>query len=161
MAVDLDFGAVMDRLELHAMASGKAIPNKITDVRIGAPTPSGSRCGRLFYGGEADPTERMGGNRVLDGQLVAERVVMIFFWQLTGQKDDYVTTVLNEVRALKHELKTRILADSQLNTNPQDDGICDLSLSFADVEFSLIGPAGFVVLTIECLAYFQEYEVVP
>lgn len=150
----MDFPAVMNRLELHAKAAGLALRNQVTDVAIGPPTPKGSRSVRLFYAGEGDPTSKMGGSRVLNGELVAERIVILGFWQVTNQSETYLETVMLEMRAFKHELRTRILGDAKLN-----GGITDLYLTFADIDFAAIGTAGFAVLTVECSADYEEYAI--
>lgn len=126
----------------HARDAGNAISPAITDVVVAYPSPRG-RCIRIFYGGEVEPV-RMGAQRVLNEEMVGEQIVIVAFWPLNNLSEDQAAGIEVEAYNLKHQLRTRILADSQLGGMSTD-----LELGYADPGFANL--AGIPYRTLEMI----------
>jgi hypothetical protein len=147
--------AQRDAILAHAKAAATAVSAMWTDVAIGAPLPRGDRCVRLFYTGEAAP-ERMGGPRVLNGELVAETVGLVAFWAMSALTDSTTKAIDSEMVAFKHELRTRVLGDSQLG-----GASTDLVMGYCEPDYLLIGGARWAVLEVSFTLDYTEYPLAP
>jgi hypothetical protein len=144
-----------DAILVHTVAAAAAVSAEWTDVQIGAPIPRGNRCVRLFYGGEVQPV-RMGGQRVLNGELVSESIMLVAFWALPSLDEGSVKALDDEAYDFKHQLRTRVLGDSQLGGTATD-----LEMSYANPDFLVIGGARWMVLEVEFTSDFTEYTLAP
>lgn len=142
------------RLLTHARTAGNAATPAITDVQVAYPAPRG-RCGRLFYAGEAEPA-RMGVQRTLNSELVADQVAVVFFWPLSNVSETQASAIETEIVAVKHALRVAILGDSQLN-----DTATDLELEYVEPGFANL--AGIPYRTLEAVVTvdFAEYTITP
>lgn len=141
----------MEAIETHAIAAGAAVTPKITDVCIGLPVPRG-RCGRIWWDGEQD--ERGGRRYSLNHQLVANRIGVRFFWPVSDATEAAAKNRIYEMRAIAHELRTRILGDIQLGGNSTD-------LEVENAEAELLNSAGtlYAIVSIPITTGILEYEV--
>jgi hypothetical protein len=151
----MSYTSQRDAILVHAAAAAAAVDAQWKDVAIGAPIPRGNRCVRIFYGGEAAP-QRMGGNRVLNGELVAETVALVAFWSMSTLDESAVKAIDTEMYSFKHELRTRILGDSQLG-----GASTDLEMSYAEPDFQIIGGGRWAILAAEFLCDYTEYPLAP
>lgn len=150
----MDLPDVLDAIQVHCLAAGNALASPIKDVAVGWPVPRG-RCIRIFWGGEVAP-ERMGGDRVLNGELVSERAIIRAFWPLSDYGETKARTLIGEMWDLKHEIRTRLLGDSQLG------GLStDFVMGYAEADDVAIGGGVFATLDIECTTDFTEYTISP
>ena len=151
----LDFDGTVNAVLAHCVAAGAALTNPIVDVAYAHPLPRG-RCIRIFYGGEAEPAHMGSDARVLNGQMVAELIRIVAFWPLSSSGETMAATVEAEVRALKHQIRTRILGDSQLG------GLStDLALSNAITDFGANGGIVYRTLEYEITTDYDEYAIAP
>lgn len=143
----------MNAIETHVVAAGNAVEPKITDVCIGLPVPRG-RCGRIWWDGEAD--ERAGRRYSLNHQLIANRIGVRFFWPVSDAAEAAAKNRIFEMRAIAHEVRTRILGDSALGGNSSD-------LEVENAEADLLNSAGtlYATVSIEITTGILEYEVAP
>jgi hypothetical protein len=143
---------VVDRLEVHAKAAALAVDASFTDVATGFPVPRG-RSARLFYGGERDP-ERLGAQTTLNSRLIAEAVELEGYWPIAEYGAKKGRALMREMQLFVHELRTRTLADSQL-----DNESSDLSMHLAEPGRVEFGGATFAVIGVEWVIDYSEYEV--
>lgn len=148
----MDFAAAVDATVLHAKEAALALDNSFKDVLFAPPVPTGSRCVRIFWTGEDDPTERMGSKRDLSGDMQAERLHITGFWSLSNARQGYGATVLNEMRAFKHEFRTRMLLDSTLG-----GAVADISLQEAAVDFLNLNGTATATVDMDLLLDYEEY----
>lgn len=109
----LTYASAIDAIVTHALAAGAAGTPAILDVAIGPPLPVSTRCVRIFYGGETEP-EHMGGGRTLNSRMIGERIVLILWIAVSNLSQQEIDAVETELYTFKHELRTRVLGDSQL-----------------------------------------------
>jgi hypothetical protein len=147
--------AQRDQILVHALAAAAAVNAQWLDVAIGAPIPRGNRCVRIFYGGEAQP-QRMGAQRVLNAELVAETVQLVAFWAMSTLDETGAKAIDSEMVAFKHELRTRILGDSQLG-----GASTDLEMSYAEPDYQVIGGGRWAILGVEFVCDYTEYPLAP
>jgi hypothetical protein len=140
---------------VHAQAAGNALTIPLTDVIAAYPAVPG-RCIRIFYGGEAVPTRMGQDSRVLNGQLVAEQIVIMAFWPLRDLRETEAAVLEAEVYNLKHELRTRILGDSQLGGKSTD-----LDVGYAEPGFAELGGAPYRTLEMIVTTDYIEYPLAP
>ena len=140
-----------DALLVHAKAAALAANAKFTNVQIGAPIPDGSPCARLFWTGEAEP-EHMGGNRVLNARLIAPTCALVAFWALRSTTPAAVKAIDDEMADFVHELRTRVLADSQLG-----GASTDLEMGMAEPDFVVIEGTRYAVVEVGFTFDYLEY----
>lgn len=151
----MDFRAVVEILLSHCREAANDLDNGFKDVAFGHPLPGATgRSIRLYYGGEVEPP-KMPGARVLNAELVGERLVIVTFWPLSNSRETYARTVETEVRALKHGLRTRIQGDAQLAAL-----VFDLSLEYAEVDWGVVAGTVYRTLEIGVLLSYEEYPIV-
>jgi len=138
----------------HAAAAGGALSDPILDARAAFPVPKG-RCIRVYYGGEAEPV-RMGGKRVLNAELVAQRTIIAAFFPIALNDEDVAAQIDADLQALAHDLRTRILGDSQLG-----GAQTDLELGYVEPDIVLNGNTRYLVGIWEVLSDFTEYALAP
>jgi hypothetical protein len=109
----VDFPAVCDRLTKHATDSGRALRNPITDTAFAHPIPTSSRCVRLYYDGETEPEAIA--NADLQGDIIAEVVTIVGFWAISSNGVLSTASVEEEMREWKHQFRTRVDGDHDLN----------------------------------------------
>jgi len=151
----MSYTAQRDAILAHAKTAAAAVNAQWKDVAIGAPVPSGNRCVRLFYGGESEP-QRMGANRVLNGELVAETVSLIAFWTMSTMDLPAMKAIDDEMYNFKHQLRTAVLGDSQLGGQGSD-----LEMGYAEPNYQVIGGSRWAVLVVEFVVDYTEYSVAP
>ena len=139
----------------HAAAAAAAVNAEWKDVAVGAPIPRGNRCVRIFYGGEAAP-QHMGARRDLSGELIAETVDLVAFWTMGTLDEAAAAAIDTEMVAFKHELRTRVLGDSQLGGKSTD-----LEMSYAEPDYQIIGGARWAILAVEFICDYIEYPLAP
>ena len=149
----MTYPTARDAILVHAKASALAANAKWTDVAIGI-NPVG-KCVRVFYGGERAPVH-MGGSRVLNGELVSEMVTVAAFWPLSDLSLAGYKAVDDEMYLFKHELRTRVLGDSQLG-----GAQTDLAMDYAQPDIVVIGNVRNVVLEIDFITDYTEYALAP
>ena len=121
------------RLVVHAVTAGAAVTSDpIIDVQEALPVPK-ERCVRVYYGGETEP-HRMGGQRVLNAELVSEVTFIALFLPLAVSDEAIAATLDAQLYTFKHALRTAILGDSQLN-----GGSVDLELEYLEPDVVVIG----------------------
>jgi hypothetical protein len=150
------FSDVIDLVKTHATDAGAALAVPITNVAVGWPVPSGS-CVRIYWTGEAEPV-RMGTQRVLNAELVSDRIVVVAWFRIPDFSETAARNLILDMRLFKHELRTRLLADSQLN-----GGITDLETDYMDGDFVQVGGAAgpiYGTVTTEIVADYTEYPIV-
>lgn len=141
-----------DGILVHAKAAAAAVDAEWKDVSIGAPFPRG-RSVRIFYGGEREPV-RMGASRVLNGELVSEVIVLEAYWPTSGMGENELKALDDQMYDFKHELRTRVLGDSQLG------GVStDLEMGYVDPGWSQIGGTTYIGLRAEFTTDFTEYPI--
>jgi hypothetical protein len=138
---------------VHAQAAGNAITPAITDVNVAYPVAPG-RCGRIFYGGEAEG-ERIGARRTLNSELIGEQITIVFFWPLSEIGETASASTETELYNLKHQLRTRLLGDSQLGGQS-----ADLVLEYIEPGFwETTGGGAWRTLEASVLCEFTEYPI--
>ena len=142
-----------DSILTHAAAAAAAVSAEFTDVQVGAPVPKGSRCVRLFWAGEAAP-ERMGAQRTLNSEMLAETLSLVGFWSLGTLDEGPMKSVDTEMVAFKHQLRTRILADSQLGGDSYD-----LVMRYVQPDFLVLGGTRWAVIEVEFSIEYVEYPL--
>ena len=146
------YADVKAAIVVHAAAAGAAMTNPILDVRGAFPIPK-SRCIRVYYGGETEPT-RMGGNRVLNGEMVAHRILIAAFFPISVGDEEVAVIIDNELQALAHDLRTRILGDSQLGGQSTD-----LTLGYCEPDLVTYGNTRYLMGLWEVLTDYVEYPL--
>lgn len=139
---------------VHAAAAGAALTDPILDVQRAFPVPTG-RCIRVYYGGETEP-RRMGGRRVLNAELVAEVTLIAAFFPVIVNDVPVAAAIDTDLYDLKHQLRTRILGDSQLGGQATD-----LELEYVEPELVSIGNTRYAVLFWRVISDFTEYAIAP
>lgn len=146
-----DIPAALAVIATHLTAAGAALTDDILDVDRGLPT--GGRMIRYYWGGEVEPP-RMGGPRVMNGEMVGQRVIIVATWPLENLSVEMVTAIDAEMQTLAGEVRTRIQGDSQLGGN-----VTDLDLSYAEPDIVTIGNARYVALRWDLDLAYVEYAV--
>jgi hypothetical protein len=144
-----------DAILIHAVGAATAVASDWTDVQIGAPIPRGNRCVRVFYMGESTPPH-FGEGRVLNGSMIAEQVGLVAFWAMSTLDEDAVRALDDEMVAFKHQLRTRVLGDSQLGGKATD-----LYMGYAEPDWVQIGGARYAVIEITFTLEYTEYPLAP
>lgn len=141
-----------DAILVHAAAAAVAADSTWTDVAIGVKQPD-ARCVRVYYGGEREPA-RMGGNRVLNGELVAHAVIVAAFWPLATLGLEAYKATEDQMHLFVHELRTRVLGDSQLGGTSTD-----LEMGYATPDVVVIGNARWQLVEVVFITDFTEYTL--
>jgi hypothetical protein len=142
-----------DAILAHAVTAAAAVDAQWKDVAVGAPIPRGNRCVRLFWTGEAEP-QRMGGNRVLNGELVAPTCGLVAFWAMSTMDEAAVKAIDDEMAAFVHNLRTAVLADSQLGGQSTD-----LEMGYAEPDYVVIGGARYATVEVPFTLDYIEYPL--
>ena len=137
---------------VHATAAGAALSDPILDVARAFPVPTG-RCIRVYYGGETEP-RRMGGRRVLNAELVAEVTLIAAFFPLSVNDVPVAAALDTDLYNLKHDLRTRILGDSQLGGQATD-----LELEYVEPDLVVYGNTRYAILTWRVISDYVEYPL--
>lgn len=114
------FTTALANLEVHLAAAAAAITPPIPDVGAGEPGVPTVATLRYWYEGDGDPG-RMARN-VLTAENIGERVTIRAYWPVSTRDKPAAAKLEARVRALKHEIKTRLLADSDLSES------CEITL---------------------------------
>ena len=139
---------------IHAAAAAAALTNPILDARAAFPVPKG-RCVRVYYGGEVAPV-RMGGNRTLNSELVGQRTLIGIWLPVTVNDEDVAAVIDAELQAFAHDLRTRILGDSQLGGQATD-----LELGYLEPDQVVINNTRYLMGLWEVFSDFIEYTIAP
>lgn len=107
------FATALTNLEVHLTAAAAAVTPPIPDVGAGEPGIPTTACLRYWYEGDGDPA-RMSRN-VLSAENIGERVTIRAFWPVSTRDKPAAAALETRVRALKHDIKTRLIADSDLS----------------------------------------------
>lgn len=137
----------------HALAAAAAVDAKFTDVAIGVPVPRGNRCVRIFWTGEAEP-EHMGATRVLNARLIAPTCALVGFWSMRALGEAPSKAIEDEMVEFVHELRTRILLDSQLGGNSTD-----LEMGMAEPDYVVIGGTRYATVEIGFTLDYVQYSL--
>lgn len=141
-------------IKTHATAAGAAVTPPLLDVAVGAIPPT-TRCIRIFYGGEVAP-ERMSEGLTLNSQMIAERIVVAAYIAVSTLSAQELEAVETELYTLKHELRTRILGDSQLGGQSTD-----LVMTLAAPDYIEHGNTRYRTLEVEIIPEYVEYLIAP
>jgi hypothetical protein len=138
---------------VHAQAAALAVNAEFTDVKAGVALPSGTRSGRVFYGGECPPPGFTSEPDVLTGKLVGEKTLIAFMWNASDLSNDAYASIDAEMYLVKHELRTRIQGDAKLG------GTCvDLDMEYVEPDLVYVGSARWLRLDAEVLTAYVEYD---
>jgi hypothetical protein len=146
-----DIPAALVVLDAHLVAAGAAITEDISDVARGLPT--GGRMIRYYWAGEVEPP-KMGGPRVLNGQMVGQRFAIVALWPLGNLNPDTVAAIDAEAQQLAGEIRTRIQGDSQLGGN-----VTDLDLNYGEMDLAIVSGARHLAMKWELDLAYVEYAV--
>lgn len=146
-----DIPAALVVLEAHLVAAGAALTDDLLDVDRGLPT--GGRQLRYYWTGEVEPP-RMGGPRVLNGEMVGQRFRIAATWPLQDLDVETVTAIDTEMQTLAGEIRTRIQGDSTLGGN-----VTDLELGYGEPDIVVISNARYVALLWDLDLAYVEYAV--
>lgn len=148
----MSYTAQRDAILVHAKAAALATNAAWTDVVIGYPLPAG-KCVRIWYGGETEPV-RLGGRHVLQAEEVSETILLAAFWPLSSMSTDGAKLLDDEMYKFKHELRTRVLGDSQLG-----GAATDLVMEYATPDLAVVGNARYAVLEVHFITDYTEYAI--
>lgn len=148
-----DIPAALTVLNTHLVAAGAALTDPFTDVDRGLPT-SGRQL-RYYWDGEIVPP-RMGGPRVLNGEMVGERFAIVATWPVTNLDVATVAAIDAEMQTLAGEIRTRIQGDSQLGGN-----VTDLDLGYGSPDLVTISNVRMIALRWSLDLAYVEYAVAP
>lgn len=149
------YPAWRDAIVVHAKAAALAVDPKWSDVAVGLRSPD-RRCVRIYYGGEVAPPGFSidGDSRVLNGQMVGERVYITAFWPLASIGTSEYAVVDDEMHAWKDELRTRLQGDSTLGA-----ACAGLDVEYAQPDVDIFGNARYALLVSEVLVSYTEYAL--
>ena len=94
----------------------------------------------------------MGGNRVLNARLIAPTCALVAFWALRSTTPAAVKAIDDEMADFVHELRTRVLADSQLG-----GASTDLEMGMAEPDFVVIEGTRYAVVEVGFTFDYLEY----
>jgi hypothetical protein len=146
----------MEAIKAHAAAAGALMTPAITDVDIGPPMPVSHRCVRIFYGGEVEPAHMGNETHTMNSQMVSERISLVAWIALSNLSPEQLADVEMTLRAFKHELRTRVLGDSQLGGMATD-----LAMGMSNVDFGPVGNTNYRTLETEFITDYAEYPIAP
>ena len=146
-----DIASALGVLDTHLIAAGAAITEDINDVARGLPT--GGRQIRYYWAGEVEPP-KMGGPRVLNGQMVGQRFAIVALWPLTDLSPATVTSIDAEMQTLAGEIRTRIQGDATLGGY-----VTDLDLGYGDPDLVLVSGARHIAVKWDLDLSYVEYAV--
>jgi hypothetical protein len=149
----LTYASAIAAIVTHATAAGAAVTPTILDVAIGPPLPTTTRCVRIFYGGETEPA-KMGAGSTLNSRMIGERIVLILWIAVSNISQQEIDAVETELYTFKHELRTRVLGDSQLGGMSTD-----LEMSLCEVDYPIVANTRYRTLETEFTTDFAEYTI--
>ena len=149
----LTYASAIAAIVTHATAAGAAVTPTILDVAIGGPLPTSTRCVRVFYGGEAEPA-KMGAGSTLNSRMIGERIVLVLWIAVSNISQQEIAAVETELYTFKHELRTRVLGDSQLGGMSTD-----LEMSLCEVDYLTYANTRYRTLETEFTTDFAEYSI--
>lgn len=147
-----DIPAALVVLQAHLVAAGAALTDPLLDVDRGLLTTRGRAC-RYYWAGECEPP-RMGGRRVLNGEMVGQRFHIDAAWPLSDLSEELVTAIDVEMELFAGQVRTRIQGDSQLGGN-----VTDLDLDYGTPAVVSIGSARHVVMQWQLDLAYVEYAI--
>ncbi|MGH2386249.1 MAG: hypothetical protein ACRDGB_14535, partial [Candidatus Limnocylindria bacterium] len=139
-------------LETHARNAGAALTSPILDIDRASPTPKG-RCIRLWWSGDGPPG-RMGASLTLSSEMIGERVSIVAFFPVSSLSEEVTGYNDTEARALRHELRTRISADSTLGGN-----VTDLAIEGVETGWESLNNTRYRTLDMTIVLDFEEYPI--
>lgn len=142
------------RIVVHAQAAAAAVTPAIDDVQAGFAAPSGV-CVRIYWGGEG-ATVRMGAQRTLNSELIGNVTVVELFLPISALEPELAALVDSQAQAFIHELRTRVLGDSQLDGNQTD-----LEMDYAVPEIVTIGNVRYGSVVSVIHSDYTEYPITP
>lgn len=152
----LTYASALAQLKQHAVDAGAAVTPAILDVAIGPPVPNpNGRTVRLFYDAEVEPA-KMGAGSSLNSRLVGERIALIFFIPVSSLSLQEIEAVEDELYDFKHELRTRVLADSKLGGMSTD-----LEMGLCQADYGVIGNIRYRTLATDFVTDYAEYTIAP
>ena len=151
----MDLLTLMDAVQVHAAAAAiTASGAKFYNVAVGYPVGKG-QCVRIFYGGEAE-LEHFSGDRVLNGVLVGQSIIVRGYWPLPETATKRQRVMEGEMGTFVKSLRTRILGDSTLG------GACtDLVMGLAQCEQVEIAKTKYAIVDTEIVVDFDETTLAP
>ena len=151
----LTYASAIDAIVTHATAAGAAVTPTILDVSIGGPLPTSTRCVRVFYGGETEPVH-MGGGTTLNSRMIGERIVLVLWIAVSNLSQQEIAAVETELYTFKHELRTRVLGDSQLGGMATD-----LEMAPCEPDYLTVANTRYRTLETEFTTDYAEYSISP
>jgi hypothetical protein len=146
-----DIAAALAALEVHLIAAGAVITEDISDVARGLPT--GGRMIRYYWAGEVEPPH-MTGRRVMNGELVGQRIAIVALWPLATLDAATVASIDAEMQTLAGEIRTRIQGDNDLG-----DHVESLDLSYGEPDLAVISGIRHVAVRWDLDLGYVEYPV--
>jgi hypothetical protein len=131
----MTFPLALAAIGTHVTAAGTAVSPTIRDVAQGAPSAVNAPMLRYWYQGDV-PAPHFPGGQTMTTIMVGERVNVAAYWPAS---DRAVLAGLDSwVRAVKHELKTRLIGDSQLGGQCDDLEVGDAEVEYLEVTGALV-----------------------
>jgi hypothetical protein len=147
------YSDVKAAIVVHAAAAAAALTTPILDARAGFPIPKG-RCVRVYYAGETAPEHMDGKRRVLTGELVSH-ITRIALFLPVSVTDEALAAVLDaELFNFGHDLRTRILGDSQLGGASKD-----LTLHYCEPDLVTYNNVRYLLGLWDVVSDFVEYTL--
>jgi len=146
--------AALTVLGTHLAAAGTALSRPITDVARGLPYARGRQI-RYWWDGETEPV-RMGGPRVLNGELIGQRFNIAAMWPVVDGSETANAALDVEVIALTTDIRSRILGDSQLGGN-----VSDLELDYGEPDLVTIAGGLHLVVRWTLTLDYEEATIAP
>ena len=151
----LSYPSAIAAIKTHAVAAGAAVDPAITDIDIGPPMPVSHRCVRIFYVGETEPAKMPGGH-TLNSRMIGERIGLVLWIAVSNLSIPQLVAAETTLYDFKHELRTRILGDSQLGGMATD-----LEMAPFEVDYGPVGNTNYRTLETEFVTDFAEYTIAP
>lgn len=144
----MSFADAITAIETHLDAAGTAVTPQIVDVDRGAPVSVPARLIRFWYAGD-QPAPHYPGGQTITTVMVGERLTIAAYWPISDKA--VLRSVDGEAKALKDEIKRRLLGDCQLG------GACDdLVIGDAEVDYPIVNGQQVAELTIPLTLDFGE-----
>jgi hypothetical protein len=156
LETDVSYVDTKAAIVVHCLAAGLTLTDPILDVQAALPIPKG-RCIRVYYGGETEPARiGLGGGHVytLNSEVVGEVTFIAAFLPISLNDEELTSVVDADLYTLKHEIRTRLLGDSQLG-----GASTDLELDYVTPDVVTIGNTRYLVGIWRVVSDFSEYTV--
>lgn len=147
------FADQLAAIETHAQAAGAAMTPPMTDIVIGLPWPRG-RCARVFWDGETEPARI--DRRAIGEEHVSQRISVTAWWPVSDAGEAASEQLMSEMREFAHQMRTRVLGDSQLGGMSTD-----LEMEYASPDFVPWGGQLYASVGMTFVTDFDVYPIAP